>query len=161
MVVQIDDTESGLVENTYRGGVLINSMPVGPPGIEAVTAQPYKIFLGATLLRSFNVRVNIFGPGEGLSDTAQLFGMAGNNFLTYSFVSTDDVLPWRNPTLTLRENGDWQTFGLFNVSNGDHYTWQFRSDVERVPDAGSSLVMMFLSLASLAGMASRSRKSRA
>lgn len=132
------DTEPDLIGNTYQDGQLIQSVVVG----SETYANGYGLWNGAVLTTNFDVRVNIYeSDGKTLSDTWHLLGGTENSALQIPFNSDIEGQPLAalpEPTLSIVENGRFQTVLEFDVSNGDHYIWQFQSDVDStgVPEPG-------------------------
>jgi hypothetical protein len=110
-----------------------------------------------------NIKWNIYEPdGITLSDTLSIVGTAGDNGLQIDFISDEwlglpalAVLPGGQP---FRETGTWQTaLDAIALSNGDTFTFQFRSSETPLPAA----IWLFGSvLAGAAGLRKWLRKHR-
>ena len=132
-LIQLDDRSSNdtVVGNTYKNGALIQSVTFPDDTINS----PYGLWSGATLNASFDNQFNFYEPGSTsvLSDTSEISGNQGDNFITFNFLSDQEhgrpliALP---NGLNFVENGKFQDIVFPGVvSNGDFYTIQMASDV--------------------------------
>jgi hypothetical protein len=141
-IFQWDDSSEGhLYGITFQDGVEIQNVDVGGESYNS----SYGMWNGATLVNDFDVAFNIFDL-DGLSDTYHIFGFAGSGTFNPHFNSDVDggspLTPLAN-AVSITETGNFQTVYDFTVSNGDHYTLQFRSDVEAgVPEPASWALMI-------------------
>ena len=132
-----DATEGHLWGDTYKNGVLIQHVDVGPEDYDGY----YGLWAGA-LANDFDVSFNIYDR-DGLSDTWRIFGTAGNTYFGTPFHSDNDIsqlTPLPNG-ITLWETGAYQTVYDFTLDNGDHYTLRFRSDSD-APEPASWALMV-------------------
>lgn len=144
-VFQWDDAETGLTGNTYKNGELIQSVKVSDENYDG----DYGLWTNAKgelgmLTSDIDVRVNILEADGSLSDTWRLFGNRGDSRLGIPFHSdfeNQQVQPLPG-AIKLFESGDYQTVLEFSASNGDFYTWQFRSDVEAIPEPSTYALML-------------------
>lgn len=149
-----DSVEGHLFGITYKDGVVIQNVDVGA---EAYSGT-YGLWDSATLASSFDVAFNIFDPDGVLSDTWHIFGTEGASRFDvpfYSDIEGQTLLPLPN-AFSITENGQFQTVYDFTANNGDHYSLQFRSDVESVPEPGTWALM--IGGFGLVGMMARRRK---
>jgi hypothetical protein len=156
---QFDDTVEGhLWANTYQNGTLIQSVDVGPESYGSGYGLQWN-GTGAVLTSDIDVAVNIYDiDGVTLSDTWHLFGLAGDGLLQIPFVSDVEgqtLTPLPNG-IRMIETGGWQTVLENDLANGDHFIWQFASDVGDVPEPASWAMM--LAGFGLLGMAMRARR---
>ena len=136
-LVQFDETPTGLFGNTYEDGNLIQSVNVGPESYGGAYGLQWN--LGAALASDVNIAVNILDADSSLSDTWQLFGKAGDIFISIPF--TSDATAFVDGG-SLKETGGFQTAAHFVLNNGDDFTWQFRS-ADGVPEpAGWALMLL-------------------
>jgi len=150
---QWDDRTDTLWADTYKDGVLIQHV-----GFPEVYDASYGLWDGV-LLAPVDIRVNIYEADGSISDTMGISGSTGDGVLGFAFhsdVEGQPVVPYTNPTMVLKETGFAQTVGDFRVSTGDHYTWQFISDVEAVPEP-ETYALMLGGLAVIGAMVRRRR----
>jgi hypothetical protein len=165
-----DSTEAGLIASTYlNGGACVQCVTLGgesyPGGYGLFEPAGVDPFANPSLLaQDVNVQVNILDANGTLSDTWSITGLRGDQALQIPFFS--DV---EGQTLTpldtlnfLTETGDWQTVAEFDaitaLGTTDHYIFQFRSDIDAVPEP----LTLSLFGAGLAGaVAVRRRKKKA
>ena len=142
LVVQLDDQTDTLFGLTYKDGVLVQNLNLGSEsfaGPYAMTWDP-----NGVLLADVNVSVNIFEPAGRISDVMQLTGAAGSDMMQVMFTSDTEGGPIIDPlpgAISIVENGKFQTVTQFTLSNGDAYTWQFRSDLD-VPEPAAWTLML-------------------
>lgn len=132
-----DATEGHLWGDTYKNGVLIQHVDVGPEDYNG----DYGLWAG-TIANDFDVGFNIWDK-DGLSDTWHIFAIAGSTRFSTPFHSDTEgsaLTPLPNG-INIWETGLYQTVFDFTVSNGDHYTLQFRSDVD-APEPASWALML-------------------
>jgi hypothetical protein len=156
-VIRIDDLLGNLHVTLLLDGFTNDQFDV--PGESWITDVPLDGDHGTplrTLDSSFNIRANILeSPGGPLSDTLWVQGVQGAHTFHIEFRSDVDgvpLAPLGDPTLTLVENGDWQSvfaapfhiteFNLAGQPTGatDTGDVQFRSDVsenDSVPEPAS------------------------
>ncbi len=155
-LIQLEDTATNgtVVGNTYQNGALIQSVTFCCEAVQA----PYVLWNSATVITTFDNQFNFYEPGTSvLSDTAEISGNAGDNFLTFSFLSDNgsllNALPFGGH---FDENGQWQDIVAAGiVSNGDFYQIQMRSDLD-VPEP-ATWTLMLIGFGGL-GVALRSRR---
>lgn len=112
------------------------------------------------LLADINYSLNIWEDYAGgtLSDTWQIFGLQGVTSLSTPYYSdTGLVLLTSGTVVDIIETGGFQTVLQFSVSNGDVYTWQFRSDAPAVP-IPAALPLFAAGLGAMGFMGWRRRK---
>jgi len=138
---QWDDSPGHLFANTYKNGDLIQSVDVGANGYNA----HYGLWAG-TLVDAVDFDFNGYIAGSGdIGVTWRIAGNAGDQSLVFPFHSDYEPGPLvalPSPDLQLTISGDWQTVLEFDVSNGDHYTWEFRSQVVAVPEPETYALML-------------------
>ena len=156
-VFQWDDLGDSIHGITYENGVVIQDANIGGEsygGSYGLGWDP-----SSFLASDVDVAFNIYGAGEGLSDTWHIFGNAGDAVIQIPFnsdVEGQTLTPLVN-AISLKETGQFQTVLQFTLTNGDDYTWQFRSDVESgVPEPATWALM--LGGFGLAGVALRRRR---
>jgi hypothetical protein len=153
---QFDDLGDN-VNYILNGNTLFSEPETDPVGIGDGNVR-----LAADIDLGWNIYESVGGP---LSDTLHIYGSRGQALMIkfISDVEGSTIAPLvSSSTATVSsiiETGDWQT--VFNQAlNGGTllYTVQFRSDLETtVPDAGSSLTLMGMGLASLVAAGRRFR----
>ena len=135
-LVQLDDSTGTLYGLTYEDGRLIQNVSIGADSYSGGYYLGWN--LDAFLDSDVDVSVNIYDPNGTLSDTWHLFGGAGDGSLSIPFYSDLNDLP---PTVLtgatrLVETGDWQTVAQTSLTNGDNFTWQFRSGLDGTVSPG-------------------------
>jgi hypothetical protein len=151
ILFQLDDLTNAIHNKVYNNGILVID---NPTCCDMISGLFHFSDAGSAGLLSADVNIqwNIYEPdATTLSDTLSLVGTGGTNGLQIDFVSD----AW--PTLvalsgaqSVIETGTWQT-ALNNIvlSNGDTFTFQFRSAETPLPGA----VWLFASvLAGAAGL---------
>ncbi|MCX5807737.1 MAG: hypothetical protein NT010_16980 [Proteobacteria bacterium] len=155
-LVQFDDAEPGLTIITYKDGQEIQRLPFENEHY----VGGYGLWHGA-FTSNVSIKTNIYEPnGRTLSDTWEISGVANQNTVMIAFFSDTEGGPGLTPLqygYPIDETGDWQTVGYFSVSNGDTYTWQFRSDVSEVP-LPATILLFAPGLAGLAAIRRRFTK---
>lgn len=134
-----DSVEGHLLGITFQDGMEIQNVDVGPENYDG----SYGLWAG-NILSSFDVAFNIFERGGALSDTWRIFATDGASSFATPFHSDVDgqlLIPLANAK-SIVETGHYQTVYDFSVSNGDHYTLQFRSDVGGVPEPAAWALMV-------------------
>lgn len=135
---QWEDAGNVLTGNTFKNGVLIQSAVVG------TDSYPGNYFLtwnaNGTLMSNVNVSFNFYDTNNVLGQTWQFNGVAGDNFLGIPFDSSAAVAAIAGGT-NIIYTGGYFTALEFDLSNGDHYIWQFRSQVAEVPEPGTYALM--------------------
>ena len=142
LVVQLDDRTDTLFGITHKDGFFVEDANLGSESFSG----PYDMTWdpGGVLLADVNVSVNIFEPRGPISDVMQLTGAAGSSTMQVMFTSDADGGPIIDPlpgAISIVENGQFQTVTQFTLSNGDAYTWQFRSDLEVSEPAAWTLML--------------------
>ena len=138
---QWDDAETALTGTTYKDGQVIQSIVVG----DEAYANGYGLWDGALMAIDVDLRVNVYEPRSNVvSDTWRIQGHKGNQSISIPFFSDfNNQLPQPLPdAIKLFETGEYQTVLEFDVNNGDHYIWQFRSDVDAVPEPETYALML-------------------
>jgi PEP-CTERM motif-containing protein len=93
---------------------------------------------------------SVFKATGVLSDTWHITGTQGCFFLNIPFfsdVNGQSLQPLVGAP-SIFETGGWQTVAQFTVSNGDQYTWHFRSDINGVAEP-STWAMMLIGFAGI------------
>jgi hypothetical protein len=142
LVVQLDDRTDTLFSITKKDGLFVEDANLGSESFNG----PYDMTWdpGGVLLADVNVSVNIFEPHGPISDVMQLTGAAGSSTMQVMFTSDTEGGPIIDPlpgAISIVENGQFQTVTQFTLSNGDAYTWQFRSDLD-VPEPAAWALML-------------------
>src|SRR5262249_47371260 len=116
---------------------------------------------GPISVTAADLKANILEPITGvLSDTYHVSITAGSNVFLINFVSDTEggapLVPLTGTNVqTLIENGLFQSIGIVTLSDGSTVDFQFRSDVEAVPEPSTCILV---SLGLLALFASRYRQ---
>ena len=168
--LRIDDLTDKIVVLFFEGNQQFDSFDVG--GESLVYDQDINGDPGSGITRALtsdvDIRANIYeADGVTLSDTFKIFGEVGDSFFHLEFFSDVNQVPPTplvNPTLVIVENGLFQFVGVITADvfqNGDRdgqdtIDFQFRSDVEAVPEPASMLLMG----SGLAALAARRRRNR-
>lgn len=134
---QWDDAGSVLTGNTFKNGVSIQSVVVG---IDSY-AGSYVLWNSTTLTSNFNFNFNFYDTNHVLGQTWKFNGLAGASSVDIPFDSSSTVTAIAGGT-DITYTGGYFTALQFDVSNGDHYTWQFRSQVAAVPEPGTYALML-------------------
>jgi hypothetical protein len=131
-LTQFDDSTDSMVGDVFRNGAPFQHVIFG----ESIT-QPFGLFAG-TLTAPVSVAFNFLeADGVTLSDTLSISGTQGSALLSlniHSDVEGGPPLTALVGATSLVESASFLTvLGPITVSNGDTYTFQFRSDVDAVP----------------------------
>lgn len=172
ILVQLDDrTEGPIVAKTFLNGSLFDTHTFQVEN----AVMPFSLKPFGTVATSFDNQINFYEPGTRiLSDTSEISGIAGNNFVSISLLSDAEGGP--PPTALLSEGGaslsplpnggvqfetgGFQDISTFTASNGDVYTFQMASAVvEGIPEP-ATWAMMLLGLGGL-GAAMRTTRRKA
>ena len=135
ILIQIDDLTDNIFVDTYEDGVPVSHYDAGGE----IYSDSFTLLNSATLVADVDARFNIFEVDGSASDRMRVYGSSGDNFVNVDFVSDSEggkFAIYLNAT-HIDETGDWQTTLVLPVSNGDVYTWQFRSDIDAVPLPGA------------------------
>ena len=162
-LVQIDDLTDQVFVDTYQDGTLIQHyQSINPESVSPAIDGTYRLWNSATLSASFDFAANVLDTdGVTLSDTVKISGTQGDNFFGISFFSDIEGGPPLTPIDAgfITETGDWQSApSTVSASNGDIYSFQFRSDVEATPIPAA--LPLFASGAGLIGFLARRRKQK-
>lgn len=141
-VIRVDDlSESITVELLANGSVALTRPCAESCGIDLS-------FTGSiTIVSATDFRANIFDPGTDLlSDTYSVSAAAGSQSFIINFRSDVEggipLVPLTGPNVqTIIENGLYQSIGIATLSDGSTVDFQFRSDVEPVPEPSTLLLM--------------------
>jgi len=130
ILFQSDDLTDNIYNKVYVDGIqVIDNQLVG----EALIGTfPLHNYTNGLLSPDVNVALNIFDPdGKTLSDTLSLVAAGGGTGVAITFYSDPwpDMVVLQNAQSVI-ETGDWQTALNAQLSNGDTFIFQFRSDVE-------------------------------
>ncbi len=153
--VRIDDLTDNITVLFFEGNQQFDSFFVGGESLvydQDINGDPGS---GGTreLTSDVDIRANIYDPdGVTLSDTFWISGQAGDSFFHLEFFSDVNEVPptpLLNPTLEIVENGFFQSVGGFTADRfvfgdfdgQDTVEFQFRADVEAVPEPASMLLI--------------------
>lgn len=133
---QWDDAGTVLTGNTFKNGVSIQSVVVGTDSY----GGSYGLWTGS-LMSNINASFNFYDTNNVLGQTWQLNGTAGASSLNIPFDSSATVSAIVGGT-NIVYTGGYFTALEFDVSNGDHYIWQFRSQAAQVPEPGTYALLL-------------------
>ncbi len=137
------DTTDTLYGITWENGTIIQNVNVGSESYSGGYGLGWDP--NSFLASNVSLNVNIYETdGVTLSDTWQIFGSQGDGNISipfYSDVEGQTLTPLVN-AISLIETGAPQTVLQFTLTNGDHYTWQFQSDVSDVPEPSTWALML-------------------
>ena len=125
-----------LTGNTFKNGALIDNAVVGGDSYTGT----YGLW-GGTLLSSFDVSFNFYDANHVLGQTWSFHGIEGGGSLDIPFDSSASVTAIAGGT-DITYTGGYYTALEFDLSNGDHYVWQFQSAVAAVPEPGTYALML-------------------
>ena len=140
ILYQLDDSTDAIRGTAYNNGILKYDAPTC---CDMITGTWFlsQAASGGNLTSDVDIKWNIYDPdGVTLSDTLSIVGKAGTNGLQIDFISDEwvgvpalAVLPGGQFVI---ETGTWQTaLDAIALSNGDTFTFQFRSSETPLPAA--------------------------
>ena len=151
-LIRLVNGETGLTRNIYDDGVLIQSVVVGNELSDPAWAR---------LENGFYDGAKLFEAEHGLSDTWQLTGVAGDTGPKIP-VNSDKGTALLGDALGFQETDGFQTVLKIDVSNGNHYIWQFSSPLTAGVPEPATWAMMLLGIGMIGlGLRGLARANRA